>query len=300
MRIEDDYGQKDTSAVWVLPVPFEMTSCFIEGSAWGPAEIIEASVQLEYYDDYVDAEGGFQYGIYTFPPFYPPRDSVKGALDTITDFVKTVPVEDHMLVTLGGEHSITPGVIAGLADRYHDLVIVQLDAHCDLVSSYDGTRWSHACAMRNCLPYIQGLLQLGIRSYGQEEADLIAQSDKVKVWKAEAMYRDKEHHYLDELREAVAGKNVYLTIDIDGLDIFVVSDVGTPYPGGIGWYEALDIIRTVAQHAHVVAFDCVEFAPFERSAPAKAAAHSVAALIYKTMNAIMLKRGKITPNSSPK
>jgi agmatinase len=263
------------------------------GTLRGPQSIISVSFEIEPYDDYVQAEAGSQYGIYTLPYLNLPQSTMKEAIDTITAEVRQLPLDDRLLVVLGGEHSITPGVVAGLADRHKDMVLVQIDAHCDLRDTFDGTQQSHAAAMRRCLPYVQSLLEFGIRSIDVSEVDFIKEQGNIKVWTGEALYRDKSQLYLQTLQELVAGKNVYLTIDVDGLDSSVMPSTGTPYPGGIGWYECLDIIRTVAKHGNVVAFDCVEFAPPVNGG--KGDAHTVALLVYKTMNAIMMSRGKIAP-----
>ncbi|HVO68550.1 MAG TPA: agmatinase [Aggregatilineaceae bacterium] len=290
MNLEDDFCRPETSAVWVLPVPLEMTVSFLRGTARGPEAIIDVSYELELYDADVDADGAIIYGIHTLPMLRLPLTSMQHAVETITDAVKRLPLGDRLLVTLGGEHAVTPGVVAALASKYTDLVVVQIDAHNDLRDTFNGTAWSHACAMRRCLPYAS-IIQLGIRSQASEEIEFLRETDKVTIWTAEAIHRDTARNYLQSLAGMLHGHHVYLTIDVDGFDPSVFPTTGTPYPGGIGWYDGLDIIRTVAQAGNVIGFDCVEFAP-----PLDGGqdyAHAAAVLVYKTINAIMLARGKI-------
>ncbi len=290
LGLDDDSSQRETSAAWVLPVPLEMTTSYQGGTKQGPAAIIEASNQVELYDSEMGSEAAFEYGVYTLPTLHPNLASSQAAVDSITQAVTDLPLEDRLLVTLGGEHTITPGIVAAFAPRYADLLMVQIDAHSDLRDSFDGTPWSHACAMRRCLPYAS-ILQFGIRSVCQEEVDFARSSDRVTIWTAEAIYKDRERRYLDALRSAIAGRDVYLTIDLDGLDPSIIPATGTPEPGGIGWYDCLDLIRTVAENSNVIAFDCVELSP----APgAHASAFAAAKLIYKTLNYVMLSRGKLT------
>jgi agmatinase len=291
LNLDDSFSQRETSAVWILPIPLERTTCFIRGTARGPRAILEVSYEIELYDDYAGVEAAPQYGIFTFPAFIPAHSSIQAAVEAITQEVSQLQLDDRLLVVLGGEHSITPGVVAGLAPHHKDLVLVQIDAHNDLYDTFDGTPWSHACAARRCLPYVSSLIQFGVRSQERGEVEFIRQNDQIKVWKAEAMYQDKTQRYLQSLQELIAGKDVYLTIDVDGFDPSVFPMTGTPYPGGIGWYECLALIRTIAQYAHVVAFDCVEFAPPVNDGLAYA--HTAAVLVYKTINAIMLHRGKL-------
>jgi agmatinase len=174
-------------------------------------------------------------------------------------------------------------------------MLVQIDAHTDLRDTFDGTPYSHACAMRRCLPYVSKMLQIGIRCLCQEEVDFLRGTDQVQVWTAEALHRDTQRGYLQALAQAVAGKNVYLTIDLDGLDPSIMPAVGTPEPGGIGWYDCLDILQTVVTNSHVVAMDCVELAPTLGS---QGSNFSAARLVYRTLNYIMLERGKLKAPAS--
>ena len=290
LGLEDEFTRRETSAAWILSVPMEMTTCYVGGQRNGPAAIIEASNQVEPYDIHFDNDSAREYGIATLPVLHPNLTSPQAAVESITEAVKALPLEDRVLVTLGGEHTITPGVVAALAPRYDDLMIVQIDAHTDLRDTFDGTPWSHACAMRRCLPYVSKMIQIGIRCLCREEVDFLRSTDQVQVFTAEAMHRDLQGSYLQSMAQAVAGRNVYLTIDLDGLDPSIIPAVGTPEPGGIGWYDCLDILTTVATNAHVVAMDCVELAPTLGS---QASNFSAARLVYRTLNYIMLERGKL-------
>ncbi len=236
----------------------------------------------------MESEAALDYYINTLPTLHADLASAQGAVESIQHAVAALPLKDRLLVTLGGEHSLTPGVVAALAPRYDDLLIVQIDAHADLRDTFDGTPWSHACAMRRCLDFAS-ILQFGIRSVCQEEVTFMQATDRVRTWTAESLWRDREKKYLEALRNAVNGRNVYLTIDVDGLDPSIIPATGTPEPGGIGWYDTLEIIQTVAQHSHVVAFDCVELAPIPGG---HASAFAAAKLVYKTMNAVMRSRRK--------
>ncbi len=289
LGLDDASSEQDSSAAWVLPVPMEMTTTYIGGTRNGPAAIIEASNQVELYDAAAGVEAAPIYGVYTLPTLHPNLLSPQFAVDSITEAINDLDLEDRLLITLGGEHTITPGLIAAFAPRYPDLLIVQIDAHSDLRSEFDGTPWSHACAIRRCLDYAP-VLQFGIRSVCEEEVVFARQSDRVKIWTAQAMYEDREHRYIQTLGDLVKDRSVYLTIDLDGLDPSVMPAVGTPEPGGIGWYDCLELIRTVAQSANIVAFDCVELCPVPGS---HASAFAAAKLVYATLNQIMLKRGKL-------
>lgn len=289
LGLPDDSSQRENSAAWVLPIPLELTTSYMGGTRFGPPAIIEASNQVELYDPHVGTEAALDYGVYTLPTLHPDLSSAQAAVESITQAVSELALENRVLITLGGEHTITPGIVAALAPHHPDLLIVQIDAHSDLRDKFDGTPWSHACAIRRCLPYAK-VLQFGIRSVCLEEVEFARQSDRVKVWTAEAMYLDRERTYLQALRDAVANHAVYLTIDLDGLDPSIIPATGTPEPGGIGWYDCLDLIRIVAQSANVIAFDCVELSP---TPGGHASAFAAAKLVYKTLNYILAARGTI-------
>jgi agmatinase len=289
LGLDDGASLQDSSAAWVLPIPFEMTTSYTGGARLGPAAILEASNQVELYDAELDCEAALTYGIHTLPTLHPTLRSAEAAIQDITDAVAELDLSERVLITLGGEHSISPGVIRAFAPIYPDLVVVQIDAHSDLRDEYDGTPYSHACAARRFLDYAP-VIQFGIRSVCQEEVEFARQSDRVTIFTGLDMHRDRDCSYLDAARKAVAGRPVYLTIDVDGLDPSVIPATGTPEPGGIGWYDCLDLIRTVATSGKVVAFDCVELAPMVGS---QASTFAAAKLVYKTLNLIMRARGKV-------
>lgn len=167
--------------------------------------------------------------------------------------------------------------------------MVQIDAHSDLRDSYEGTRYSHACTARRTLDYAP-VIQFGIRSASAEEIAFARTTDRVQINRADLMYADTAKSYLDRARLAVAGRPVYLTIDVDGLDPSLIRATGTPEPGGLGWYDCLALIRTVADSGRIVAVDCVELSP---DASEQASAFTAAKLVYKTINYVMHQRGVI-------
>jgi agmatinase len=292
LGLDDESSGRETSAAWVLPLPLDLTTSFLPGTRLGPAAIIEASNQVELYDAAIGREAAPVYGVHTLPVFVPPA-SPREAFEAIAEFVAGLPLDDRVLVTLGGEHSLTPGVIRGLKRRYgyDDLALVQIDAHSDLRDSFDGTPYSHACSTRRALDDVTAVYQLGIRSVCEEEVAFVRDNPtRARVWTAQALYHDRDGRSLAELQDAVAGKQVYLTLDVDGFDPSVISATGTPEPGGIGWYDGLAIVQTVCQSAMVVAFDCVELSPMPGG---HASAFAAAKLVYRTLNEIMRSRGAL-------
>jgi agmatinase len=291
LGLDDETSQREKSGVWVLPIPFEMTTSYIGGTKFGPDAMIEASNHVELYDPHVGSAAALEYGVHTLPTFHPTLTSPQAAIASVKEAVYELPLKDRLLATLGGEHSITPGIVAAFSRKYPDMVIVQIDSQGDLREEVDGSAWTRNCAMQRCLPYAP-VKQFGIRAGSQDEIEFARKSDRVNQWTAEDMHSDPERRYLQELKQAIEAQPVYLTIDLNGLDPSVIRSTGAPEPGGLSWYECLDLIRTVAENSRIIAFDCVELSPTSGD---HASAYAAAKLVYKTMNYVMLSRGLITP-----
>jgi len=163
---------------------------------------------------------------------------------------------DKFLVTLGGEHSITPALVAAAAERYPGLSVLQIDAHADLRDCYMGTPHNHACAMRRSLEFAK-LTQVAIRSLSSEEA-AVAGSLNTTIFYDATMRKDA--NWIERAVETL-GDPVYVTIDVDGLDPAIMPATGTPEPGGLSWYETLALLRATIRRRTVVACDVVELSP---------------------------------------
>lgn len=277
------------AAVFVLPMPFEATVSYGHGTADGPAAIIEASRQVELYDREFDCEPALAYGIHTLPALTLPEEPA-AAVAAIAAAVAQAAGSGKLVVGLGGEHTVSVGFGRGLLQALGGpLTIVQIDAHCDLRDSYEGSPYSHACIARRLLEEagIEQVLQLGIRSLCPEEIGFArANPDRVRIWFSEDVHAGG---WQAELITRLQGRRVYLTIDVDGLDPAIVPATGTPEPDGLTWTETLTILRTVTQHATVIGLDCVELAPVESLHLANFA---VAKLLYKAISYVKMAEQK--------
>jgi agmatinase len=285
LALEAPHSSFDAACVLVLPVPLEATVSYGGGTAAGPRAIIQASQQVELYDREHDRECALQYGVHTLPTVNLAGLPPPAAVDWIAAAVAEAASSGKLVVALGGEHTISAGVSRGLLDALGGpLTVVQLDAHCDLRDSYDGTPFSHACVARRMLedPRVEQILQLGVRSVDLEEVQFArANGARVQTWYAEAVH---DGSWREAFAARVRGRRVHLTIDVDGLDPSIVPATGTPEPGGLSWDEALDIIRLTASAATIAGIDCVELAP---RPGLQHADFAVAKLLYKTMTYAM-------------
>lgn len=245
----------DDAAAVILPVPFDRTTSYVPGTRNGPREILQASSHLELWDEElgVDVHG---VGIYTLPEMELPFGEMEPALAEIQRVAAALFERDKFLVMLGGEHSITPPVVAAAAARYPGLSVLQLDAHADLRESYMGSPQNHACAMRRSLDHAP-VTQVAVRSLSPEEAEA-APGLKTRIFYDFDMRRDPR--WIDRVVESL-GDPVYITIDCDGFDPAIMPATGTPEPGGLSWYEATAILRAAFERRRVVGCDIVELCP---------------------------------------
>jgi agmatinase len=260
----------------VLPVPYEKTVSYGQGTAKGPAAILAASDQLERWDGASDPGAD---GIYTWPAI-DCRGKPDEVLAAVAAKVASILRLGAMPVVLGGEHTVTWGVVQGyLTAGRSDFGVVQIDAHADLRDSYEGDRLSHASVMRRVVEAGVPLFQLGNRAYCEEERAARARYN-VRYVDADRLVRER----IEEIRlPADFPREVFFTVDVDGLDPSVLPATGTPVPGGLGWYQSLALFESVARQRRIIGFDLLEFAPIRGF---HAFDFAAALLVYKLMGIV--------------
>ena len=256
---DEEYTSFDASRILVLPVSYEGTVSYGTGTGSGAMAIVDASRNMELYEEETDSEV-YKLGIHTLPEFKPRNDPAKMMSD-LYDYSKELLESDKFVCTLGGEHSVSAPIIKAHAEKYHNMSVLQIDAHADLRDTYDGTPHSHASIMARVVKDLRiPSVQVGIRSLSADEARLLATGIPTKIyWARDVAGKTK---WIDEAIDNLT-ENVYLTIDIDGLDPSLVPTTGTPEPGGLGWYETLELIRKLAERKRIVGMDLVEYSYFE-------------------------------------
>jgi len=276
--IAEEFSLLENSKVVVLPVPYDGTSTWIKGADKGPEAILEASANMELYDIETDSEV-YKEGIFTAPPVAEntsPEDMYKAVYQAASDYIK----RDKMLVTIGGEHSVSIGAIHAHAENFSKLTILQIDAHTDLRQEYEGSEYNHACVMARAREFCP-IVQVGIRSMDIVETEFI---DRRKIFYAHEIRHQKSwiNSVISNLTE-----NVYITIDLDGFDPSVMPSTGTPEPGGLLWYEVMDLLIKVNDNKNIVGFDVVELCPNPHH---KASDFLAAKLIYRLLSIIFNKK----------
>jgi len=273
-----DAGDPASARALVIPFGLEASVSYGSGTAAGPAAILAASQQLELYDEELGCEPYLEYGVAALraPAMARP---LAAALDQVGDLVGTVAAAGKFPLVLGGEHSLTIGAVRPFVKWHPDLVVLQFDAHADLRDGYLGERNSHASAMRRVLDHPGvSLVSVGIRALSRPEADFAAaNADRIAIHWA----KDQHRWDLDEIIKPLVGRPVYVTFDIDALDAAIMPATGTPTPGGLGYWQALEILRRACQVANVVGADLVELAPIKGL---HACDYTAAAVAYKMLS----------------
>jgi agmatinase len=273
---EENFSNFDSARVLVFPVGYEGTVSYGTGTGDGAMAIINASRNMELYEEETDAEV-YKIGIHTLEEFTH-RETPELMMNDLYERTKELLKTGKFLCMIGGEHSVSAPIIRAHAEKYHNLSVLQIDAHADLRDEYDGTKHSHASIMARVVKDMRiPSVQVGIRSISADEARSLSEGIPTKIyWARNVVGRtDWIDDAIDNLTE-----NVYLTIDIDGLDPSLVPTTGTPEPGGLGWYETLTLIRKVAEKKRIIGMDLVEFSKAENQ---DAPAFLCAKLVYKSL-----------------
>ncbi len=268
--LDPDEHTLDRSRCVVLPVPYEETTSYRKGTRRGPEAIIRASAEMEDYDLELGCEP-CSVGIHTAPALQP-AEGPEAMAGRVREAVAGYAAQGKLVGMLGGEHSITSGAVAALAERHPGLSVLFFDAQADLRDDYQGWTHSHACAARRALDHASSLTLVGVRSMTAEEA-AFARENGVALFPRGAEPIADVDAIVDTL-----GEDVYVSFDLDAFDPSFMAAVGTPEPGGMGWWEALRILRAVSEHRRIVGFDVVELAPDEGP---EACAYTAAKLVYK-------------------
>jgi agmatinase len=244
-----DYSE---SGIIIVPVPYDETSTWIRGADKGPDAILEASVNLEFYDIETDSEAHL-IGINTIEPVLE-KETPEKLVNAVYYRTLSLLSDNKFPVLIGGNHTVTIGAVKAFSKHYSDFSVLQLDAHADLRQVYEGSGLNHACAMARVKEFAP-VVQVGIRSMSVDELPYLQRD---RIFYAHELFYDKSL-YLKALEKLT--ENVYITIDLDVFDPSFLPSTGTPEPGGPEYFELIHFLRDVIKEKNVVGFDIVELCP---------------------------------------
>lgn len=281
-----EFTDFDSARVVVLPVPYDSTTTAGAGARDGPRAIIDASEDMELYDLALGREP-YRVGIHTLPELAAHTGSPEAMVGRVQEVVGELLEGGKFVVTLGGEHTVAVGAVRAHGRRRPDLSVLAVDAHADLREEYLDTPLNHACTLRRILETLppgdgEPLVQVGLRSASAEEAAFI-QERRLPFHSPRALRQAGPNALVVPLRA-----NVYVTVDLDGLDPSQMAAVGTPEPGGLLWDEVSDLLAALAGQKRIIGFDVTELAP---NLGPEACAQAAAKLAYRLIGLALGPQG---------
>lgn len=278
--IDEEYSGLKKSRVAIIQVPYEKTVTYKKGTVNGPSAIIEASKKMELFDEELNQET-YKIGIHTMDPLAVENLGPEEMIDKVYQSVLELLKAGKFPAILGGEHSLSVGSVKAFKEVYPNLSVLQLDAHYDLRDEYFGSRFNHGCVARR-ISEMCPLVQTGTRSLSKEEKDFLSLQTNGRI-KTVNVYDILDMPLWKDVISNSLSDNVYITIDLDVFDPSLMPAVGTPEPGGIGWYETLDLLHEISKDKKIVGFDVVELCPIkDQAAPDFLAAK----LVYRLLGYI--------------
>ena len=246
----------DQCRVSLLGVPYDGTCCFRPGARFGPSAIREDSYGIETYCPQLDLDLE-DINFTDIGSLDVPLGDAELTLDYISDATNILLKNNLKPLIIGGEHSITIGIIKSIITNYPDLIMLQLDAHADLRDEWLGSKFSHACTMKRCLEILPSkkIFQIGIRSGTKSE---FLEMNNTKRLIQHTLGENAKS--LEEALKSFKGRPIYLTFDLDWFDPSVMPGTGTPEPGGYFWGDFAAIINVIKSH-NLIGADVVELSP---------------------------------------
>lgn len=272
-EFEEEFTVYENAAIAILPVPYDGTSTWLKGADKGPKAILEASVNMEFYDIETDSEV-FTHGITTLEPVT--EDSSPEAMAAeVERRVDTLLKDKKFPVVLGGEHSVSIGAFRAFAKHYDEFSILQLDAHSDMRPEYEGSTHNHACVMARGKE-VATVAQVGIRSSAIEEKENI---DPDRIFYAYEI-KESDSSWMYQVSQKLSD-NVYVTIDLDVLDPAYMPSTGTPEPDGLAYRDIINFLKLINERHNIIGLDVVELCPNEIN---KAPDFLASKLIYQILS----------------
>ncbi|HEX9204482.1 MAG TPA: agmatinase [Candidatus Deferrimicrobiaceae bacterium] len=285
--ISGKYASWKEATFAVVPFPIDMTTTYMAGTRNGPRAILDASSHMELFDEENKIEP-YRSGIFVSAEIPATTAGPVAALKEVERRVSAISKAGKVPILLGGEHSGTAAAVAALRKKHGELTVLQFDAHADLRDEYLGTPHNHACVGRRIVDTGAKLVQVGIRSMSEEEDRYLKKAEEVKTFYASEV-RDNVADVTKGIVSSLEG-NVYITIDLDVFDPGIMPAVVTPEPGGLTWFEVIDILRDVMRaDCNVVGFDVMELAPI---AGMGAPDYLAARLCYRLMGWLVARQSE--------
>ena len=262
----------------VIPFPYEYTTTFGKGTGKGPEKVLEVSDYLEMYEE-ESGEEPYLKGIHTAEPIIVDEVKSEGDVDNIVKKISPYIEKGKKIITIGGEHSISYPLFKAFKNFYPSTGVLHLDAHGDLRDQYEGSPYNHACVLRRIASLNPIIASIGVRAISKEEVEFIDSTrEKIKIFYAHQI-KNKSNWIFEVISHLP--DEIYITLDVDVFDPSIIRATGTPEPGGLSWYEVLNLLKRIFSAKKVIGVDIVEICP---DPPYEVSTYTVAKLIYKIIS----------------
>ncbi|MCH4814625.1 MAG: agmatinase [Saccharolobus sp.] len=248
---------KERSPFVIIGIPMDITSSYRPGSRFAPSSIRESAQYIEFYSIRNDVDMG-EIGFNDVGDIILHPSNVEENISRISSVINYFHENGKITISIGGEHTITAGVIKGV--KREGLCLVSFDAHLDLRDEYMGYRYDHACVMRRISEYGVKIIEVGTRAVSKEEIEYARQKGITFFTPQQVRLlgvKETSRRIITSIQEC---KSLYISFDMDGIDPAYAPGVATPEPDGLDPSTLLDIINLIADK-RVIGFDVVEVSP---------------------------------------
>lgn len=278
----------EQAEVLIQPIPYDSTTSFQPGTRFGPEALLQASRQVELWDEALQWEPFSRFRCLTLNEIPPNHRGPDFMAADIRAAVEPLRREGQLLAAVGGEHSITLPLVEALLKSHPGLVLCCLDAHADLRDTWEGSRFSHACVLRRIAELGLPIFHLGLRSLSKEEQEFLQESRGIRVYTSEEILLGRGLPRFKNDWGKLSSPDVYLSVDVDVFDPGLLPGTGTPEPGGLTWFSVLEAVRSITDHGTLRGLDLCELMPLPGSRQSEFIA---AKLIFKILSAALYKKG---------
>jgi agmatinase len=257
----------ETADVLIQPIPYDSTTSFQTGTRFGPEAILQASSQVELWDEELQWEPTSHISCLTLPDIPRNHQGPEKMIADIEDHLKPFFEIPKRILALGGEHTIAVPLVKGVQKNFPDLAVVVLDAHGDLRDSWEGSPYSHACTLKRIVELDTPVFHLGLRSLSREEQEFLKDHPRIRTYTSqEILFQEGLQRFRRELEwEASPNPDIYLSLDMDVLDPSILPGTGTPEPGGLTWHHLLQCLKIITQKGNIRGADLCELMPLPGS-----------------------------------
>jgi agmatinase len=287
MNLPKEYRDKNKSRVVILPISFKTKTTRKNESHLGPKAIIDASQELEYFEEDFFCEP-HEKGIYTEEQLTLKETDFTKIKHKILDKIKKLS-KNQFPIILGSDHSTTLPVIEALEEKEKDFGVIVFDAHSDLREPWGKDTWWHACVSREISKKHKTLL-VGVRSMDNNDIEFLQskKGNNTGLIFAKDLLSSKKQHNWDlshcfELEEKLRQlpKKIYISIDVDVFDPSIIRYTDTPEPGGLNWTQVNNLLKIIFEEKEVIGVDIVEFSPEAKDKASFCESYLLSKLIYK-------------------